>query len=60
MRLTVSLACFFLVSPVAVAQETRDPDGSDLILKELAKGFKDDRTVEQIKKDNALIRAAAK
>jgi hypothetical protein len=60
MRLTVLLACFFLTSPLAYAQEKRDPDGSEDILKELAKAFKDDRTVEQIKKDNALIRAAAK
>src|SRR5262249_52368945 len=40
--------------------ETRDPDGPESTLKELATVFKDDRTVEQIKKDNALIRAAAK
>jgi hypothetical protein len=35
------------------------PDGAESILKELAKAFKDDRTVEQIKQDNALYRAAA-
>jgi ankyrin repeat protein len=54
-----SLGCFFLVNLVVVAQEKGDPDGADSVLKDLAKAFKDDRTVEQIKQDNALIRAAA-
>jgi ankyrin repeat protein len=60
MRFTILLVSFCIVAPPAIAQEKRDPDGPESILKELAKAFKDDRTVEQIKKDNALIRAAAK
>ena len=60
MRLTLLMGCFFFLPAFASSQEERDPNGSESILKELAKAFKDNRTVEQIKKDNALIRAAAK
>jgi uncharacterized protein len=58
MRCTMLVACLLALPAVAFAQEKRDPDGSDAVLKDLAKAFKDDRTLEQIKKDNALIRAA--
>jgi hypothetical protein len=60
MRFTLFIGCLLLVPAFALAQETRDLDGPESLLKDLAKAFKDDRTVEQIKKDNALIRAAAK
>jgi ankyrin repeat protein len=60
MRFTLLMGCFLFLPAFASSQEKRDPDGPESILKELAKVFKDDRTVEQIKKDNALIRAAAK
>ncbi|HEV3446738.1 MAG TPA: ankyrin repeat domain-containing protein [Gemmataceae bacterium] len=60
MRFTLLMGCFLLLPAFASPQEKRDPDGPESILTELAKAFKDDRTVEQIKKDNALIRAAAK
>ncbi len=60
MRVTVLMGCFLFLPALAPTQEKRDPDGSESILKELARAFKDDRTVKQIKKDNALIRAAAK
>jgi hypothetical protein len=57
---TLFLACFFLGAPVTGAHREPDPDGNEETLKGLAKAFDDDRTVEQIKKDNALIRAARK
>jgi ankyrin repeat protein len=60
MRFVGFLGCFLLLAAPAVAREKRNPDGSDSILKALAKIFKDNRTLEQIKKDNALIRATAK
>jgi hypothetical protein len=60
MRFTLLMGCCLFLPALASAQEKRDPDGPESILKEIAKAFKDDRTVEQIKKDNALIRAAAK
>jgi hypothetical protein len=60
MRFTLLIGCSLFLPAFASAQANRDPDGSEDILKEVAKAFKDDRTVEQIKKDNALIRAAAK
>jgi ankyrin repeat protein len=60
MRLSLLMGCFLFLAAFTSAQEKRDPDGPESILKHLAKAFKDERTVEQIKKDNALIRAAAK
>ena len=60
MRYTLLIGCFLFVSAFASALEKDDPDGSEEALASLAKAFKDDRTDEQIKKDNALIRAAAK
>jgi ankyrin repeat protein len=51
----------FLLLPVAFAQATDDPDADGAnALQSLAEAFKDGRTVEQIKKDNVLIRAAAR
>lgn len=58
MRFTFVVACLLAMPAVAFSQEKRDPDGPEAILKELARVFKDDRTIEQIKQDNALIRAA--
>jgi ankyrin repeat protein len=60
MRFTLLMGCFLFLPAFASPQEKRNPDGPESILKQLAKAFKDDRTVEQIKKDNALVRAAAK
>src|SRR2546421_612369 len=60
MRLSMSLTVCILATPAyADSQERRDPDGPESILKELAKAFKEHRSVQQIKKDNGLIRAAA-
>src|SRR5579871_31965 len=59
MRFTALIGCVLLIPASAISQEKRDPDGNDDALKSLAEAFKDTRTVEQIRKDNALIRAAA-
>jgi uncharacterized protein len=59
MRLSALIGCLLLLPAPAISQEKRNPDGSDDILKGLAEAFKDKRTLEQIKKDNVLIRAAA-
>jgi ankyrin repeat protein len=58
MRYSVLIGCLLVAPTVATAQEKGDPDGSEDVLKDLAKHFKDDRTIQQIKRDNALIRAA--
>ena len=59
MCFTITVAGLLAMPVFTVSQEKRDPDGPEAILKELAVAFKDDRTIEQIKKDNGLIRAAA-
>jgi ankyrin repeat protein len=60
MRFTLVIGCFIFVPAFGFAQEKVDPDEPEDILKGLAEAFKDNRTLEQIKKDNAFIRAAAK
>lgn len=52
-------ATILLLSAIAFSQVGRDPDGSEDVIQALAKSYKDDRSMAQIKKDNALIRAAA-
>lgn len=56
----IAFAWIVALTSTAVSQEARDPDGSEDVLKALAEAYKDDRSIAQIKKDNALIRAAAK
>src|SRR5262245_25445403 len=51
------IGCISFSFGCAAAKDNPD-DGAKEILKELAKSYKDDRTVEQIKQDNAFIRAA--
>jgi uncharacterized protein len=60
MRFAAFIGCLLLLPGAAISQGERNPDGSDVMLKSLAEDFKDKRTLEQIKKDNVLIRAAAK
>ena len=55
---TIAIGCILVLVAFAVSQKGGDPDGSEEIIKALAKGYKDERTIDQIKKDNALIRAA--
>lgn len=74
MTIAVALACgctLFLPrgipaqDPFAPEQERvatadgRDPDGNKNVIMALAEAYQDSRPIEQIKKDNALIRAAA-
>src|SRR5262245_51964289 len=40
------------------AGDEQNVDGSDAVITSLAESYKDERSLEQIKKDNALIRAA--
>jgi uncharacterized protein len=60
MRFTALIGYLLLLPGAAISQENRDPDGNDEILKSLAEVLKDKRTLVQIRKDNVLIRAAAK
>lgn len=57
-RLTVCLSGVFFLSMLAAADE-QNVDGSDAVIRSLAESYQDERSLEQIKKDNALIRAAA-
>ena len=48
-----------LVGPAALSQQNQDPDGFDRdAVMAMAKLYNDKRPLEQIRKDNALIRAA--
>jgi ankyrin repeat protein len=61
MRLTVAIAiaCLVFLALSARAQRKDDPDGFDEdSIKSMAQSYEDKRTIEQIRKDNALIRAA--
>jgi hypothetical protein len=61
MRFIISIAIgsVLLIGPAALSQKKEDPDGfDDAFIKLMAKSYKDKRTIEQIRKDNALIRAA--
>jgi hypothetical protein len=62
MRLAVSIVCAsaLILGARSRAQDAFGPDGDEDTIKLMAKAYKDQRSVEQIKKDNALIRAAAK
>jgi ankyrin repeat protein len=59
-RVSVAVACLLLVGPAALPQPKADPDGFDEdSIKGMAELYNDRRSIEQIRKDNALIRAAA-
>jgi ankyrin repeat protein len=58
-RFVLSASIFLSLSALSFAED-QNADGSDEIIKLLAEAYKDERSLEQIKKDNALIRAARK
>ncbi|HJZ92663.1 MAG TPA: ankyrin repeat domain-containing protein [Gemmataceae bacterium] len=58
---SIALGWLLLVGPAAHAQPKEDPDGFDEdFIKSMARSYNDRRPVEQIRKDNALIRAAGR
>lgn len=56
----VGCGCLLLFGPSVFAQVGRESDGNESVIKALAEAHKDSRTIEQIRKNNALIRAASK
>jgi ankyrin repeat protein len=60
MRFALMIACLFFAPAFTFAQEKHNLDGPDSALKEFAKAYNDNRAIEQIKRDNSLIRAGGK